>query len=137
MSRDLAANVDVRRVISPISPSATGTITGQVVDRQGYGSLVFVIEHGLYTTTAGAFTPVVKHGSATGSLASAADSVLVGTEAGATVGPGTADANSVTKIGYIGSERYVSLDLAVVGTATGVHSVVAVLGEPRKGPVAQ
>ena len=132
-SRDLKENVSVKRVITPISPSATGTITGQVVDRSNFASVTFVLAAGAQTTTGITVTPTVKEGSATGSLSAVADADLIGTEAGATLS-GTAGANTITKIGYIGSSRYVSCDLAVAGAATGVYSVLAVLGTPRVSP---
>ena len=131
--KDMSSNVKVVSVYSPQSPSATGTQTGTVIDRAGFNSVTFVIHNGAITTTGFSMTPVVKEGSATGSLSAAADTVLVGTEAGAAISGGASD-NDVAKIGYIGNERYVSCDLTVAGAATGIHSVVAILGNPVKGP---
>lgn len=134
--QDLHSNIKEARVISPISPAATGTITGQVVDTQGYDSVEFVIAAGAQTTTGITVTPVVKSGSATGSLASASASELSGTEAAAALS-GTAGSNNQARVGYVGADRYVSCDLAVAGAATGVYSVVAILGNPRVGPQSQ
>lgn len=133
MARDLYSNIKTTRVISPISPAATGTITGQVVDTANFDSNTFVISAGAQTTTGITVTPVVLSGTATGSLASCADAELIGTEAAAALS-GTAGANSDSKIGYKGSDRYVRCDLIVTAAATGVYSVVAVQGHPRKGP---
>lgn len=134
MSQDLYSNVKVTRCISPISPAATGTITGQVVDTSGGRSTTFVIAAGAQTTTGVTVTPVVLSGTATGSLASCAAAELIGTEAAAALS-GTAGANSQSKIGYIGSDRYVRCDLVVAAAATGVYSVVAVQSHSMKGPV--
>lgn len=133
MANDLYNNVKVTRVISPVSPSATGTISGQVVDTAGFRSNTFVIAAGAQTTTGVTVTPIVKHGSATGSLTSAADANLLGTEAAAALS-GTSGANSQSKIGYIGSNRYISCDLAVANAATGVYSIVCVQSDPIKAP---
>lgn len=135
MSQDLYSNVKVTRCISPVSPAATGTITGQVVDTSGYRSTTFVIAAGAQTTTGVTVTPVVLSGTATGSLASCAATEMIGTEAAAALS-GTAGASSQSKIGYIGSDRYVRCDLIVAAAATGVYSVVAVQGSPSKGPAA-
>lgn len=135
MSKDLYSDVKVTRVISPISPSATGTISGAVVDTSGYRSTTFVVAAGAQTTTGITVTPVVKSGTATGTLTSAADADILGTEAAAALS-GTAGANSQSKVGYTGSSRYVTCDLTVAGAATGVYSVVAVQSGAIKGPVA-
>lgn len=134
MAKDLYNNIAVTRAISPVSPAATGTITSQVVDTAGYRSTTFVISAGAQTTTGITVTPVVLSGSATGSLASCAASELLGTEAGAAL-DGTAGANGVSKIGYIGSDRYVRCDLIVTAAATGVYGVDCIQGGAMKGPV--
>lgn len=133
--KDLHNNIKRVRVISPISPAATGTISGQPVDLTGYQGCEFLIDAGAQTTTGITVTPVVKAGAATGSMAAAADADLLGTEAAAAL-DGTAGANSGSKIGYKGIAKYATVDLAVAGAATGTYSVVAVLSGPRKAPVA-
>lgn len=134
MPIDSKNNFKVTKVIGPISPSATGTITGTVVDTATYRSNTFIIEAGLQTTTGITVTPVVLSGTATGSLASAADSTLIGTEAAAALS-GTAGASGRKKIGYIGSNRYVRCDLIVTAAASGVYSVTLLQGDPIKSPV--
>lgn len=132
---DIHNNVKVTPAIDPASPSATGTITGDnIIDRANFPDLEFVIQAGAQSASVTAVTPVVMHGSATGSLTSAPDSALLGTEAGAALA-GTAGADSASKIGYKGSNRYVRLDLIVAGAATGVYSAVAVQSGARKAPV--
>lgn len=134
MPKDLYNDVKVTRVISPISPAATGTITGQVVDTSAYRSTTFVIAAGAQTTTGITVIPTVKSGSATGSLTAVADANLLGTEAAAALS-GTAGANDQSKIGYTGSDRYASCDLLVTAAATGVYSVVCIQSGAIKGPV--
>lgn len=134
MAGDLYNNVKVTKVIAPISPAATGTITGTVIDTAGYRSNTFVISAGAQTTTGITVTPVVLSGSVTGTLTSAAGDDLLGTEANAAL-DGTAGAAGVKKIGYIGINRYIRCDLIVLTAATGVYSVNAIQGNPIKAPV--
>lgn len=130
---DLSNNVKLASVLAPVSPSATGTESGTVVDRSGFNSVTFVIHNGAVTSTGFSLTPIVKSGSATGSLSAVADADLIGTEAGATISGGASD-GQIAKIGYIGTDRYVTIDLVVAGTATGVHSAAAILGAPINAP---
>lgn len=125
----------VTQVIKPHSPAATGTITGAVIDTATHRSLEFVINSGDITTTGTTVTPVVKHGTATDSLASAADADLFGTEAAvAALLAGTAGDEVAVRIGYRGKNRYVNLDLVVAGAATGNYGVVAIQQDAMKNP---
>lgn len=133
MAHDLYNNIKVSKVIAPVSPAATGTISGAVVDTSGYRTNTFVISAGAQTTTGITVTPVVKSGTATGSTASAAAAELLGTEAAAAL-DGTAGASSSSKIGYVGTNRYVTCDLVVAGAATGVYSVQLIQSDPIKAP---
>lgn len=134
LTKDLHNNINPVRVISPQSPSATGTMSGQVIDTANIGAIEFIISSGAQTTTDLTVTPVIKSGTATGSLTSESDANLLGTEAGAAL-DGTAGANSVSRIGYKGSNRYVTCDLVVANAATGLYSVQAVKAGVRKAPV--
>lgn len=133
MAQDLYNNVKAVKVIAPISPSATGAVSGAVIDRAGFNSVTFFIANGAVSATGFVMTPTVKSGSATGSLSAVADADLIGTEAGAVISGGASD-GQIAKIGYVGMDRYVTVDLNVAGTATGVHAVMAVLGDPIKAP---
>jgi hypothetical protein len=133
MAHDLYNNIKVSKVTAPISPAATGTITGTVVDTSGFRTNTFIISAGAQTTTGITVTPIVKSGTATGSLTSAVAAELIGTEAAAAL-DGTAGAGSNSKIGYIGTNRYVSCDLVVTGAATGVYSVQLIQSDPVKAP---
>lgn len=135
-AQDLHNNIKVTPAIDPASPAATGTITGDnIIDRANYPELEFIIQAGAQTTTGVTVTPIVMHGTVTGTLTSAPDSALLGTEAAAALS-GTAGADSASKIGYKGANRYVRLDLAVAVAATGTYSAIAVQHGARKGPVA-
>lgn len=130
---DLSNRIKLASVYAPASPSATGTEAGTVVDRVGFNSVTFVVHNGAIVATGFSLTPIVKSGSATGSLTAVADTELIGTEAAAAISGGTSD-GECAKIGYLGSDRYVTCDLVVAGAATGIHSCVAVLGSPIKLP---
>ena len=134
MPKDLYSNVNVEKGIAPISPAATGTITGTVIDTAGYRTHTFVCSAGAQTTTGITVTPVVLSGSATGSLASCSAAELIGTEAGAALS-GTAGAGTCTRIGYQGADRYIRCDLIVTAAATGVYAVQCLQTDPIKGPV--
>jgi len=134
MPIDTKNTTNVAVITAPISPAATGTITGTVVDTAGYCSNLFVMSAGAQTTTNITVTPVVLSGTATGSLASAAADEIIGTEAAAVLS-GTAGAGTTTTIGYIGSDRYVRVDLIVTAAATGVYSTQLVQRNPIKAPV--
>lgn len=134
LTHDFHNNINPVRVISPVSPSATGTISGQVIDTANIGAIEFIISAGAQTTTSITVTPVIRSGTATGSLTSEADANLLGTEAGAAL-DGTGGANGVTRIGYHGSNRYVTCDLVVANAATGVYAVQAIKCGVRKAPV--
>jgi hypothetical protein len=135
MAGDLYSNCKVSRVISPHSPAATGTISGVVIDTSGFRTTTFVIAAGAQTTTGVTVVPIVTSGAATGALTSAAASELIGTEAGSSLS-GAAGADGVTRIGYIGIDRYVTCDLAVAAAATGLYAVTCVQSDPIKGPQA-
>lgn len=132
--QDMYSRVIGLRAISP-GVLATGTKTGQVIDTAGYDSVTFIIASGASTTDAISMTPVIKSGTVTGTLTSESDSNLIGTEAAAVL---TSDsgANKVRKIGYKGSNRYVQCNLVIAGSSTGSYAVIAVMGNPIKGPLA-
>lgn len=132
---DLHNNAEFVTAVQPYDPSATGTKTGIIIDRAsyGYGPVTFAHMVGAIAATGFSATPVILAGAATGSLASVADTDLIGTEAGAALS-GTAADNKCGKVTYKGTARYVRMDLIVAGAATGFHAGVAVLPGPRKGP---
>ena len=132
-SRDLKNNIQLAVGTAPHSPAATGTITGTVIDTAGFASTTFILQSGAQTTTDITVTPVVMEGAVTGTLTSAANADLVGTEAAAAL-DGTAGASSATMVGYIGALRYVRCDVIVTSAATGLYNVVCVQGSPMKAP---
>lgn len=134
---DLHNNVKVQRVIAPIAIGANATKTGKVIDRQGYGGVEFLASYGAVTTTGTIVTLVVFEGDVTGTMTSAADADLLGTEALASLAvQATSRTSEVGKnvskrVGYRGAKRYVRVDAVGTGTTSvGCLSVEALLFNP-------
>ena len=134
MPIDTKSTTNVAVITKPHSPSATGTITGTVVDTAGFRSNTFIISAGLQTSTDITVVPVVLSGTVTSSLASAAADELIGTEPAANLS-GTAGAISPTPNGYAGSDRYVRLDLIVLTASSGTYSTQLMQRDAIKSPV--
>lgn len=130
---DLHNNIKTKVAVAPFDPTGTGVKTGIVIDRSGFDSVEFVSLNAAVSTAGFKLTPIIMHGTASDSLASAADTDLIGTEAGAELSGGSSD-NMTGKVGYIGTKKWVRMDLNVQGAATGVHAGLCILGNPRKGP---
>jgi len=135
MIRDLYNNVKELNALD-IQTIATDTTTnGDIIDLQGYGSLMFVFQTG--TVTDGDYTVLIQEGdeSDLSDAAAVADADLLGTEADASFDADTDD-NLVSKIGYIGHKRYVRFNVVSTNTSSGaVVGAVAVLGGARTNPV--
>ena len=134
---DLHNNLDIRRVISPVSVSDTTAQVGQWIDRVGYGSLELAILIGSVADADATFTVLVEDADASdkSDSASVADASLLGTETLA--GFQFDDDDKVRKIGYRGSRRYVRLTVTPVGNASAaVIAACAMLGDPLSAPTA-
>lgn len=140
MNNDLHNNMKQARVIGPVAIGANATVSGKVIDRQGYGGVEFVASYGAIVTTGTVVTLVVKEGDATGSLTSVADADLLGTEAlasrlGGATTSGTGS-NVSKRVGYKGTKRYVTVDAVKTGTTSvGCVAVSAVMFNPEVAPV--
>lgn len=139
-TRDLHNNVRTKTAIVPVAIGANGTLTGLVIDRQGYGGVEFIATYGSVTTTGSIETLVVKEGDVTGTMTSVADAYLLGTEALASLLAATPRTAGTTKevtkrVGYVGNKRYVSCDVVKSGvTSVGAVGVVALLHHPYNAP---
>lgn len=136
--RDLASNIHPLRAISPAAATTDNTAwVSQIIDRQGYESLTFVIATGSLADADATFAVLVEDGdqSDLSDNAAVADANLVGTEAlaGFTFG----DDNETRKIGYVGNKRYVRLTVTPSGnTGNAFCAAVAILGHPNEAPTA-
>lgn len=133
--RDLYNHVTIRRAISPVSEAGTTALVSQIIDRQGFDSLVFAIATGSIGDADATFTVLVEDGDAsdlTGGAA-VADAELNGTEVLAAFQ--FDDDNETRKIGYIGAKRYVRLTITPVANASAaLICAVAVLGNASLQP---
>lgn len=137
MTNDLHNNLDVKRAISPTSVADNTAQVSQIIDRQGYGAVEFLILTGALTDADATFTVLVEHGSAANLSDAAAvpDEELLGTEAAA--GFVFSDDDKVRKIGYRGIKRFVRLTITpTANTGAAALAAVAVLGSPAILPTA-
>ena len=133
--RDLYSNLTIRRAISPVSVADTTAQVSQIIDRQGFDSLVFAIATGSIADADATFTVLVEDGDASNlsDNAAVADAELNGTEALAAFQ--FDDDNETRKIGYIGNKRYVRLTITPVANASAaLIAAVAILGNASLRP---
>lgn len=135
--QDLMNNLHVKRVLSPVSVADTTAQVGQIIDRQGYDSLTYVIATGSIADADATFTVLLEEGDDSGlsDAAAVADADLLGTEVLAAFQ--FDDDNEVRKLGYKGVKRYTRLTITPVNNASAaVLSAVAILGHPASAPTA-
>lgn len=136
---DLHSYIKVSRALSPAAIlTGNGTSTTQIIDRLNYESLTFLFAAGAVTD--GTWTVTVYESSAsdmTGETAVAAADLIGLAAAANTFTITTTDANTVKKVGYKGSKRYVRAKAVQTGATTGGFlAVVAVQSSPAYAPVA-
>ena len=133
--RDLVTNIHPLRAISPQAVSDNTALVGQVVDKQGYDSLTFVIATGALADADATFAVALEHGD----QANLSDAVavpaadLIGTVAEA--GFNFADDDKTRKIGYQGARRYVRVRITPANNSAAANiCAVAVLSHPHVAP---
>lgn len=134
-NHDLHNNVKTQIARNFVAITSNTTSAGSIIDLKGYGSCEFVIASG--TLTDGAYAILIEDGAASdlSDNAAVADDYLLGTEAAAAFA--ATDDNTVKKIGYVGSKRYVRLSIVSTSvTSGGIIGAVAVLGKADNAPVA-
>jgi len=136
VNKDLMNNIDVKRVISPVSVADNTAQVGTVVDGQGFGSVTYLIATGSIADADATFTVLLEESDASGSgYAAVADDDLLGTEALA--GFQFDDDNECRKLGYRGIKRYTRLTITPANNASAaLIAAVAVLGSPAVGKTA-
>lgn len=133
--RDLHNNIHVKRAISPVSVADNTAQVSQIIDRQGFEGLEFVISVGAVADADATFTVLVEDGdnSALSDAAAVADRYLLGTEVLA--GFQFDSDNQPRKIGYIGNKRYIRLTITPANNASGALMCVdALLGYAALAP---
>ena len=137
--REFHNNIQVKRAISPVSGAIDNTAqVSQIIDRQGYDALEFLIATGSIADADATFVVLVEDGDAANlsDAAAVADAELAGTET--TAGFQFDDDNEVRKIGYLGAKRYVRLTITpAANTGAWLIAAVAVLNRAAVQPVTQ
>lgn len=126
-----------KRVISPVSVADNTAQVGQIIDRQGFNSLEYIILTGSLADADATFTALLEEGDAANlsDAAAVADADLLGTEALASFV--FSDDDKVFKLGYKGNKRYTRLTITPAANASAaLIAAVAVLGHPDIAPTA-
>lgn len=134
--RDSYNHIKPVRAISPVSVADDTAQVSQIIDMQGFQSLLFVIAAGSLADADATFTVLVEDGdeSDLSDGAAVADINLLGTESDASFT--FADDDTVQKIGYRGYKRYVRLTITPASNASaGLLSAVALLSHAEHTPV--
>ena len=133
--RDLHNSIKVVHAITPQAVGTSGIAGGKlsgVLDRRGYDSAEFVFSYGATASVADKITPVVYESAATGSgFTSVANADLLPQTGEADI---TITAAGSSKIGYIGTKRYLKIRLYGTGHATGIVSAALLLSNPSRRP---
>lgn len=125
--KDLFNNLKVSRAISPKAAGTDNTAyVSQIIDMQGWKSLLWVIPIGALTDVNATFAVTVDEGDA--SDLSGSNSVAAGDLLGTTSGASFTFAadDTVMKIGYVGTKRYVRLTITPSGNDSGNIFLAAV-----------
>jgi hypothetical protein len=142
--RDMCNNLQVKRVLSPVSVADNTAAVGEIIDRLGYESLTYIIATGSIADADATFAVLLEESDASDmtGAAAVADADMISQTAG--TAPETAaafqydDDNQVRKVGYIGAKRYTRLTITPSANASAaLLSAVAVLGHPHSAPVTQ
>lgn len=142
--RDLCNSIQVKRALSPVSVSDNTAQVSQIIDRQGYESLTFLIAIGAVADADATFAVLLEEGDQANlsDAAAVADAHMVSQTPGsapeAASGFQFDDDNEARKIGYIGGKRYTRLTITPANnTSAALLAAVAVLGHAEIGPVVQ
>lgn len=133
--RDLMSKIHPMVAIPPQSVSDNTPMVSNIIDRQGFDSLAFIIAIGTLADAAATFTVLVEHSDLSDFSVSEAvpDKFLIGTEIMA--GFQFDDDNETRKIGYTGGKQYTRITVTPVGNAAAANvAAVAVLGHPAVAP---
>lgn len=142
--RDQANHIQVKRVISSTRVADDTAQVGQIIDRQGYESLTYLINIGTLADANATFAVLLEEGDAANlsDAAAVADADMISQTVG--TAPETAaafqfdDDNEVRKLGYIGAKRYTRLTITPSGNGGDADiGAVALLSRPEQMPVVQ
>lgn len=145
--RDLLNDLQFKVALAPVASAADNTAwVSAIIDRQGYDSAGFVILTGALPDADATFTVLVEDGDASNlsDAAAVVDGDLIGQDPTSATAPEAqagftfAADNSVRKIGYRGTKRYLRLTITPANNASAsLYAAVAVLGNAEQKPVIQ
>ena len=141
---DTAHNIQVKRVLSPVSVGDNTAQVGQIIDHLGYESATYIISLGSIADADMTAVVLLEESDAadmTGANA-VADADMISQTAGtapeAAAGFQFDSDNQVRKLGYIGFKRYTRLTITPSANASAaLLAAVCVLGDPNSAPVTQ
>jgi hypothetical protein len=125
--RDLANNIGAVQAVAPAVLTATNT--SAAIDLLGFESAAVVINTGAIVA-AGNFTPKLQESDDGTTFSDVAAAHLIGEF------PAALAADSVVKVGYIGTKRYVRTVLTYNSGTSLAAGAVVVKGNPHTAPVA-
>lgn len=133
MSRDLHNSIHPVRAVSPVATAGDNTpIVSQIIDRQGYGALEFILALGAIPDADATYAVLVEHDDVVGfgTAVAVPDEQLLGLETEAAF-KFDSD-NLLRKIGYVGYKQFVRVTCTPTGnTGATLICIVAILGEPK------
>lgn len=125
--KDMHSNI---KAVSAIVPAVkTDAADGTTVDLRGYNSVALVINTGAIAGD-GDFGIVVQDSVNGSSWGAAAATDVLGTV------PASLEADSAYHLSYVGSKRYVRVNITKGGGTSIALGAVAILGNPHIAPVA-
>ena len=135
MNREIASKLKILNALDIQTISSDTTTNGEIIDLQNYDACLFVFQTG--TLTDGDYTVLIQEGDAANlsDAAAVADSDLTATEASVSFTADTDD-NAISKIGYLGTKRYVRFNVVSTSTSSGaVVGATAILGYANLEPL--
>lgn len=142
--RDMTSGKQVKRALSPVSVSDNTAQVCQIIDRQGFDALTYLIAIGSVADADATFTVLLEESDDSGMSGATAvgDDDMVSQTYGTAAETAAAfrfdDDNEVRKLGYLGTKRYTRLTITPANnTGAAVLCVVACLEEASQQPVIQ
>lgn len=111
VTKDLHNDISVITAIALTAVANGEDVAGVSIDRQGSDGLEFIFQVGAYTD--GSVTPLIEESDDDSTFTAVADADLTNTEASAAL-----TAAGVSKIGYVGSKRYVKATAVTAAAST-------------------
>ena len=127
-TRDLHNTIALQRLLGPATSTGAVAVNSAVIDRARVHAVEVVVAKGANTATTGTVKVDLRSGSAT--TASTHTSATTSETLGTNLKVMAATTAGIHTVGYIGANRYVSVQLTQ-GAATGNYSVVG-LKAPAK-----